>query len=70
MTIIASCRHELKPGEDTVSVRYADEVCDPVTGFSPCVVYAEFCPACAADWKARGLLLSPEQADAIFATKH
>jgi hypothetical protein len=62
MTVIASCHHTLMPGEETVSVRYADEVCDAVDGFKPCVVYAEFCPKCAADWQARGWLLTAEQA--------
>jgi len=65
-SIRASCGHELANADDGVDVRYAGEDCDPVDGFTPCVFYAHFCPECAADWKARGMLLTDEEAERFF----
>lgn len=61
-SITASCGHKLADDEDTVSVWYADETCDAVDGFAPCTVYASFCPACATEWKEKGLLFADEAA--------
>lgn len=47
--IIASCGHRLRDDEHSVSVRYKGVSCDAVDGFSNCVIYAEYCPKCAAE---------------------
>lgn len=48
MTIYATCGHKVGSVDDLTPVRYGDEDCDAIDGFQPCVVHAEFCPACAA----------------------
>jgi hypothetical protein len=53
-SITASCGHVLADHENTVSVVYSDQTCDAIDGFSPCLVFAEFCPKCAEEWKAKG----------------
>lgn len=60
-SITASCGHKLADDEDTVSVKYGEYDCDPIDGFHPCIVYAEFCPTCTEDWQRNGWLFQSEE---------
>jgi hypothetical protein len=62
-TVTASCGHVLEDGEDTVSVRNGHESCDAVDGFSACVEYHSYCPACAERAKSWDTYLAPEVPD-------
>jgi hypothetical protein len=65
--IQCSCGHWLVGDEDSVPVTYGGETCDAVDGFSRCITYAEFCPACAVEWQEEGLLFNSEaEADAYL----
>lgn len=46
--ITLSCGHNAGDPYDGEMVAFGEEHCDAVDGFSPCVVYAEYCPNCAA----------------------
>lgn len=64
-SITASCGHKLKDDEECVDVIYKGESLDIPYGFTPALVYAAFCPTCAAKWKADGDLFASEaEADA------
>lgn len=67
-SIQASCGCKLADDEYVVDVMFGDETCDAVDGFRRCVVYASYCPACAARADAEGWLFHTEQqADEWFA---
>lgn len=65
-SLTASCGHQCN---ETVSVRYHDEVCDAIDGFQPCIVYAEFCPPCAKAAEAWPEFIPPDTPDDDLLTK-
>jgi len=60
-TIVLSCGHGLADGEEEVAVRWRDETCDAVSGFSNAVAHGTFCRRCADEWRERGDLIETDE---------
>lgn len=66
-----SCGCRVSDFDEGAMIAYADETCDAVDGFIPCVVHAFMCHKCIDRIKASGVrIIGSEAEEAAFFAEH